>query len=165
HLKTSRMCRIQYPDRELGQARLEIDGPHRRKIEIEQAVRFGRKLFCHQCLSPRDRFPVDVALGFAPHVCANAGEIIALSELPPRAGLPRTRSLGRQTLLAGGLRINNITLWTRKLFQHPQEPEWIGTGQLQTSYLMLAPDRRGKSKHSPGSLAGGNFGDAFVSLA
>jgi hypothetical protein len=30
---------------------------------------------------------------------------------------------------------------------------------------MLAPRRRGKSKHSPGGFAGGNFVDAFVSVA
>src|SRR4029077_19348432 len=80
-------------------------------------------------------------------------------------GLPRTRSLSRQTLLASGLRIHNITLRTRKLFHQPQESEWIGAVHLQSPYLMLAQDRRRKSKHSPGSFAGGNFVDAFMSVA
>jgi hypothetical protein len=146
----------------LRKARFEIVEPDCRKIEIEQAVRFGRKLFCHQRLSARDRLPVDVALGFAPHVWTNPGEIIALSKLSPRAALPRTRSLGRQSLIAGRFWINNVTLRTRELFQRSQKTEWIETTQVQSPDLMLAPGRGGESKHDPGGFAGGNFVDAFV---
>src|SRR5437763_3530839 len=82
-VRTSCTLRLDDPERELGKPRFEIVELHRGKVQIEHAVRFGGKLFCHQCLSARDRFPVNVPLRLAPHVRAHAGEIVALSELPP----------------------------------------------------------------------------------
>src|SRR5205814_5898196 len=96
---------------------------------------------------------------------AHAGEIVTLSELPPRVALPRMLSLSWQALIAGRLWINNITLRTRKLFQHSQKTERIDTGQVHSPDLMLAPGRRGKSKYGAGGFDCGNFVDTFAGVA
>jgi hypothetical protein len=84
----------------LRKARFEIVEPNR-KIEIEQPVRFGRKLFvinaCPRATAFQSMWRWD-----SPRICANAGEIIALSEPSASWIAPeRAVSVGKRCSPAG----------------------------------------------------------------
>lgn len=51
-----------HPERELRKPIFHIRGVGRSVIEMKQSTRFGYKLLCHQGLSARHSFPIDVTL-------------------------------------------------------------------------------------------------------
>src|ERR1700741_4676712 len=74
-----RTFRLDHPKSELRKPFLATVCGDRCEVEIEHAGGLGRKLFCHQRLTARDSFPVDVTLRFPQNIRAHPGEIVAFT--------------------------------------------------------------------------------------
>ena len=80
-VRLPRAFSFDHPKRELRKPFFHIGKMERRKIEIHGALRFGRKLFCHQRLPARHGFPIDVTLGLARHIGTYPRKIVACSKV------------------------------------------------------------------------------------
>ena len=87
-----------------------------RKIEMHGALRFSRKLFCHERLPARHGFPIDVTLGLARHVGTYPGKVLAFSKIRLWSAMWRARAAQGELELSRRLGIHNVSLGGRKLF-------------------------------------------------
>src|SRR4029453_19180394 len=107
-----------HPKRKLRKPIFDIGKTDSRKIEMHGALRFSCKLFCHERLPTRHRFPIDVTLRLARHVGTHSGKVVAFSHVHLWPAMRRTRATQGELEVSGRLRIHKVGLGSRKLFSN-----------------------------------------------